>query len=126
MDERLDKFTPRSGFGVTGYPLDKIANVCAEIYGEREILIVLPYANFNCHGKATEIAKDVDYLMPFHDGDVCGQDKTTTLFYGDTKITRGNYVPFQSDCDVFFLDNVSDVDVPTIRLKKAPNWREYL
>ena len=126
MDKRLNQFEPRSGFGVTGASLDKIANVCAEIYGEKEIRIVLPYHNFNCYGKATEIAKDVDYLMPFHGGDVCGQDETTTLFYGDTKVNRGTYLPFQSDADVFFLSAVSDVGIPTILLMKAPCWRAYI
>ena len=125
--ERLNQFYEKKGIGYPmGSYLDRISAVCADVFGDKVIKINLPYHDFNCHGPASEIAKDVNYLMPFKGGDVCGQDDTTTLFYGDDRIHHGNYVPFQSWADTFYIEGVQDGQEPTINLVKAPCWAHYL
>lgn len=121
--ERLKQFYPRSGFGVTGDALYKIAEVCAEVFGDKEIRINLPYHNFNCHGRATDIAKETRDLTPFIGKKFCPDEATTNLYYGDSPVGPGNYLPFQSDCDVFFIESINDNE---INLMKGPNWRMYL
>lgn len=124
---RLDVFKHKEGVAFPiGSQLDRISKVCAEVFGDKVIKIKLPYRDFNCHGPASEIAKDVLYLMPFRGGDVSGQDKTTTLFYGEIKVCRGNHIPFQADVDTFYISEVEEFPEPTITLVEAPCWRAYL
>jgi len=122
----LEEFKKKRVPYPVGHQLDAITKACAKVYGEKVIRVVVPYRNFNCRGPANKIAEDVLMLMPFKGTDVLGADKTTTLFYGETKVGRGSYLPFQADCDTFYVDSVQELEVSTIQLVKAPNWREYL
>lgn len=121
--ERLKQFYPEKGFGVTGAPLYEIAEACAEVYGDKEIRINLPYHDFNCRGKATSIAKEVRDLTPFIGKKWRADEATTNLYYGDTPVDRYDFLPFQGDCEVFFIGNIEGCE---INLVKAPNWRMYL
>lgn len=121
-----EEFKAREGFGVTGDSLKRITKVVAELYGSKHVRINLPYHNFNCKGTAKRIAKEIYGLTPFTDKEI-GIDEVTTLFYEDRLVGRGNYLPFQSECDVFFVDSVKTIDnVVVIDLVKAPSWRTYL
>lgn len=121
-----DMFKPRDGFGVTGASLKHITEKVAELYGSKRVQINFPYSNFNCKGNAKRIAKEVYGLTPFTDKQI-EIDESTTLFYGDTHVKRGNYLPFQSECDVFFVESVKTIDnVVVIDLMKTPSWRMYL
>ena len=92
-----------------------------------KVQINVPYSNFNCKGTANRIAKEVSGLTPFSKNRI-EESSVTTLFYGDELVNRGGYyLPFQSDCDVFFIENVTTQNkVLVIDLIKAPSWREYL
>ena len=121
-----EQFKKGEGFGVCGFSLATIAKKVAELYGSTHVKINVPYADFNCKGTANKVAKDVCGVMPFAKNRVEVND-TTTLFYGDTKVKKSNYLPFQSDTDVYFVDNVSmNGKVVVINLVKAPSWRVYL
>ena len=122
-----ERFGYREGFGVCGSSLKNITKVVAELYGNKHVQINLPYHNFNCKGTAKRVAKEVYGLMPFTDKRM-DIEKTTTLFYGNTIVNKGSYyLPFQGECDVFFVDSVKTVDnVVVIDLIKAPSWRTYL
>lgn len=125
--EELKKKYVSHGMWSTGYQLDDITKGIAEALGKTKVHINVPYSNFNCHGEAIKVAKDVKGLMPFSTSKV-SFNKVTTLFYGDNHINRGNYLPFQADVDCFYI---SDIDTSgslwvTINLIKAPSWRTYL
>ena len=121
-----DVFKPREGFGVTGASLKRITEKVVELYGSKRVQINLPYSNFNCKGSAKRIAREVYGLTPFTDKQI-EIDEATTLFYGDTHVRRGNYLPFQGECDVFFVGDVKTIDnVVVIDLIEGPNWRTYL
>lgn len=124
--ERLAKFYPRSGFGVTGDKVDVIAKAVAEVFGDdKEIKINVPYHNFNLRGKAGVVASDAVGVMPFSKApkDV---SEVTTMFYGDSPITRHNYLPIWSDADVYFIQSINSGTIVEINLVQAPCWREYL
>lgn len=126
MKEIIQKFGKKEGFGVCGSPLEKISKELANIYGSKHIKINLPYNNFNCKGTAERIAKEVRGLTPFS-GERLDENDMTTMFYGEKQIRgRGYYLPFQSECDVFFVESVTNGKVVEINLIKAPSWREYL
>lgn len=121
-----EKFGKREGFGVCGFSLPTITKTIAELYGSKHVKINVPYHGFNCKGTANKVAKDVCGVMPFAKKKV-EVENTTTLFYGDNIVNRDGYLPFWSECDVFFIENVTTRNkVLVIDLIKAPSWREYL
>ena len=111
----------------TGYQLDDITKDIAEVLGKTKVHINVPYSNFNCHGEAIKVAKDVKGLMPFSTARV-SFDEVTTLYYGDNHITRGNYLPFLAEVDCFYINNIDTTGNlwVTIDLIKGPSWRNYL
>lgn len=123
--ERLDQFRPKQGFGVTGSQADEIAKVCAEVFGEREIRINVPYSDFNIRGKATDVARETIGVMPFSKAPI-KQSDVTTMFYGDRPISRCSFLPIWAECDVFFIKSINEGEIVEINLTKAPSWRTYL
>ena len=121
------EFGKREGFGVCGSSLRAIAEKVAELYGSKHVQINVPYSNFNCKGTAKRIAKEVGGLTPFSKNRI-EETSVTTLFYGDKLVNRrGYYLPFQGECDVYFVENVSTINnVVVIDLMEAPSWRAYL
>ena len=125
--EELKKKYDSHGMWSTGYRLDDITKGIAEMLGKTKVHINFPDSNFNCHGEAIKVAKDVKCLMPFSTARV-SFDEVTTLYYGDKHITRGNYLPFLSEVDCFFIENIdmTGSSYITINLVKGPSWRMYL
>ncbi len=127
LESLKKKYRKREGFGVCGSSLALIAEDFAKQYGSKHIEFKLPYHNFNCKGTANRIAKEVCGLMPFtkKEFDI---EKATTLFYGDKLVNKCSYyLPFQSECDVFFIESIiKSNNVLVVNLIKAPCWREYL
>ena len=125
--EELKKKYVSHGMWSTGYHLDDITKGIAEALGKTKVHINVPYSNFNCHGEAIKVAKDVKGLMPFSTARVAF-DEVTTLFYGDNHINRGNYLPFLADVDCFYISNIDTSGSlwVTINLVKGPSWRTYL
>ena len=123
--ERLKQFyrPEKQRFGATGYQLYKIAEACANVYGDKEIRINLPYYDFNCHGKATNIAKETRDLTPFIGKQIWPDEATTNLYYGNSPVKHNSFLPFQGDCEVFYIESIKD---NVINLTKGPNWRMYL
>lgn len=121
------EFGKREGFGACGFSLRAIAEKVAELYGSKHVQINVPYSNFNCKGTAKRIAKEVSGLTPFSKNRI-EESSVTTLFYGDKLVNRrGYYLPFQGECDVYFVENVSTINnVVVIDLMDAPSWRAYL
>ena len=121
------EFGKREGFGACGFSLRAISEKVAELYGSKHVQINVPYSNFNCKGTAKRIAKEVGGLTPFSKNRI-EETSVTTLFYGDKLVNRrGYYLPFQGECDVYFVENVSTINnVVVIDLIKAPSWRAYL
>jgi len=121
------EFGKREGFGVCGSSLKSISEKIAALYGSKHMQINVPYSNFNCKGTANRIAKEVSGLTPFSKNRI-EETSVTTLFYGDKLVNRrGYYLPFQGECDVYFVENVSTINnVVVIDLIKAPSWRAYL
>lgn len=121
------EFGKREGFGACGFSLRAIAEKVAELYGSKHVQINVPYSNFNCKGTAKRIAKEVSGLTPFSKNRI-EESSVTTLFYGDKLVNRrGYYLPFQGECDVYFVENVSTINnVVVIDLMEAPSWRAYL
>ena len=123
-----NEFTKKSGFGgECGFSLRSITSRIAELYGSKQVRINVPYSNFNCKGTANRIAKEICGLTPFSKTPIEIED-AKTLFYGDKQVNkRGYYLPFQGECDVFFVDSVTTQDkVLVIDLVEAPSWRMYL
>jgi hypothetical protein len=122
-----EKFGYREGFGVCGSSLKYITQSVAELYGNKHVQINVPYGNFNCKGTANRIAKEVSGVTPFSKN-IIEESSVTTLFYGDELVNRrGYYLPFQGECDVYFVENISTINkVVVFDLMKAPSWREYL
>jgi hypothetical protein len=114
-------------FGVCGFSLRCITQKIAELYGSKHVQINVPYSNFNCKGTANKIAREVSGLTPFSKNRI-EVSNATTLFYGDKLVNRRSYyLPFQGECDVYFVDNISTINkVVVIDLMKAPSWRAYL
>jgi hypothetical protein len=83
-----------------------------------EFLINSGYSTFNCHGNINDIIDDIKGLMPFsikrkH------ESQCTTLFYGNKKINRTNYLPFQSSYDRFKFKSIKvENDEIVINLNK--------
>ena len=126
IEELKKKFTSH-GMWSTGYQLDDITKGIAEVLGKTKVHINVPYSNFNCHGEAIKVAKDVKGLMLFSTARV-SFNEVTTLFYGDNHIKRNNYLPFLAEVDCFYI---SDIDTSgalwvTVNLIKGPSWRSYL
>lgn len=121
------EFGKREGFGVCGSSLKSISEKIATLYGSKHVQINVPYSNFNCKGTAKRIAKEVGGLTPFSKNRI-EETSVTTLFYGDKLVNRrGYYLPFQGECDVYFVENVSTINnVVVIDLMEAPSWRAYL
>ena len=125
--EELKKKYVSHGMWSTGYRLDDITKDIAEVLGKTKVHINVPYSNFNCHGEAIKVAKDVKGLMPFSTARV-SFDEVTTLYYGCNPITSKSYLPFLSEVDCFFIENIdmTESSLITINLVKGPNWRMYL
>ena len=119
--EELKKKYVSHGMWSTGYQLDDITKGIAEVLGKTKVHINVPYSNFNCHGEAIKVAKDVKGLMPFSKTRK-SEDKCTTLFYGDKPINKSNYIPFLSSADVYYISqmNINDDNVE-VNLVKGPN-----
>ncbi len=132
ISELTTKFGEREGFGVTGHALDAITKWLNGRIPNKRVRINIPYHDFNVRGKVSDVHRDVHGVMPMtylcgHYDEVVKEEDTTTLFYGDRKAGRGNYLPFLSECDVYFVkDYTEDGDNVTINVTKAPCWREYL
>lgn len=126
LEQLKQKFTEHGSYP-TGYQLDTITKALAEVLGKTRVHINVPYSNFNCHGEAKKVAKDVYGLMPFSKARV-SYDDVTTLYYGDNHINRGNYLPFLADVDCFYIKNIDTTGSlwVTIDLVKGPSWRTYL
>ena len=125
--EELKKKYDSHGMWSTGYRLDDITKGIAEVLGKTKVHINFPDSNFNCHGPANKVAKDISGLMPFSKNPI-NIDEVTTLYYGYDPITQKSYLPFLSDADCFFIENI---EMPgslwvTINLVKGPSWRMYL
>lgn len=125
--ELLERFKVRNGFGVTGYKLDVIAKALSEALGNIKVHINFPDSTFNCHGPVNKVAKDISGLMPFSKSPI-NMNEVTTLYYGYDPITQKSYLPFLSDADCFFIENIdmTSSSLITINLVKGPNWRMYL
>ena len=125
--ELFERFKTREGFGVTAYKLDTITQALSESLANTEVHINVPYNSFNCHGTANKIAKDVIGVMPFSKNPI-NINNVTTLYYGCKPITSKSYLPFLSEVDCFFIENIdmSGSSCITINLVKGPNWRMYL
>lgn len=125
--ELLERFKVRNGFGVTGYKLDIITKALSEALDNTKVHINVPDSNFNCHGPANKVAKDISGLMPFSKNPI-NINEVTTLYYGYDQITQKSYLPFLSDADCFFIENIDMTGslYITINLVKGPNWRMYL
>ena len=125
--ELFERFKTREGFGVTAYKLDTITQALSESLANTEVHINVPYNSFNCHGTANKVAKDVIGLMPFSKNSI-NINNVTTLYYGCKPITLKSYLPFLSEVDCFFIENIdmTGSSCITINLVKGPNWRMYL
>ena len=125
--ELCERFKARNGFGVTGYKLDIIAKALSEALNNTKVHINFPDSNFNYHGLANKVAKDISGLMPFSKNPI-NINEVTTLYYGYDPITQKSYLPFLSDADCFFIENIDITGSLCItdNLVKGPNWRMYL
>ena len=125
--EELKKKYVSHGMWSTGYQLDDITKGIAEVLGKTNVHINVPFSNFNCHGEAIKVAKDVKGLMPFTKSPI-SFNEVTTLFYGDDHITSRNYLPFLAEVDCFYIKNIDTTGslLVTVDLEKGPSWRAYL
>jgi predicted RNA-binding Zn-ribbon protein involved in translation (DUF1610 family) len=134
ISELTTKFGERHGFGATGFPLDSITAWLNERIPNKEVRINLPYYDFNVRGKVKDVHRDVHGVMPMtylsgHKDECVEVEDTTTLYYGNERVSRGNYLPFLSECDVYYVTGyteTSDGEMVLINVKKGPCWREYL
>ena len=127
IDELCESFKVRNGFGVTGYKLDIIAKALSEALDNTKVHINVPDSTFNCHGTANKVAKDIIGLMPFSKNPI-NINNVTTLYYGCKPITSQSYLPFLSEVDCFFIENIDTrgSSCIIINLVKGPSWRMYL
>lgn len=132
LDDFLESFKERKGFGVTGVKLDDITAYLNERIPEGNVRINVPYSNFNVSGKVSDVHHDVHGVMPYtylsgHYDEVVQEEDTTTLFYGNARAGRGNYLPFLSECDVYFIKDCHySGDELVVDLIEGPSWRMYL
>lgn len=132
ISELLTKFGERSGFGATGFALDTITKWLNEKIPNKQVRINIPYYDFNVRGKVSDVHRDVHGVMPMtylsgHYDEVVREGDTTTLYYGDRRAGQCSFLPFLSECDVYFVTNYTeDGDNVTINVKKGPSWRTYL
>ena len=127
---KIDDFRKKGVAFETGTYLDTIAKAAAEEYGDKVIRILLP-DGFNCYGKATDIYREVYGIMPstylYGDRSKCIKQKdVTTMFYGRIPIGEHTFLPFLAEVDCFYVDEVIDGEVPTIKLVKGPSWRTFI
>ena len=127
LNDIKDEFKEKRTAYATGNSLKVITKFIAEKLKGQEIVIYVPFNNFNCKGPADKIAMDVSGLTPFTKDRRIYPNQATTLFYGDTPIKNGNYIPFQSEGDVYYVEDIKiENNIPSIYLKKAPSYRAYL
>lgn len=100
--ELADEYPKPSGMWANGSSLNKIARTAAEIFGTKEIEIIVPYSTFHCIGPAETIYHDVNGLMPYSKNPINTND-ATTLFYGEKPIKQSNYLPFLTSSDSFYI-----------------------
>lgn len=127
------EFGERKGFGVTGFALDTITKFLNDRIPNNEVRINVPYYEFNVRGKVSEVHREVHGVMPMtylskHYDEVVKEGETTTFFYGNRLANEiGTYLPFLSECDVYFISESKEENgVLVISLKKGPSWRMYL
>lgn len=128
--EILAQFGERGGWAM-GHALDAITGWLLERVPEGRVRINVPYSDFNVRGKVADVHRDVHGVMPLtylskHYDEVVEAEDTTTLYYGDTRAGRGNYLPFLSECDVYFVKDFKDGEEMVIDLIKGPSWRAFL
>lgn len=121
LKEVESKYSRNNRMWATGYSLPSITKALAEALGNKKVLVHVPYHTFVCKGNATTVDSDVRGLMPFSSTRK-SVEECSTLFYGDRAITRGNYLPFQSSCDAFYITKIEILDgYVDVRLEKADN-----
>ena len=127
IDILIKEFGYREGFGVTGSSLETITKKVAELFDSKHIRINVPYYGFNCKGTANKIAREISGLTPFSKKRI-DVENTTTLFYDDKQVNKhGYYLPFQGECNVYFVEKTrKNNNIIIIDLIKAPNWKSYL
>ena len=127
MHEFEKKFDCPRGMWSTGMKLNYITKGAAEIFKDNIIQIWHPRNNnkdeynencFNCYGPANDIYRDVEGLMPFTKNPIRDANSAKTLFYGKDPIKNGNYLPFLSYIDEYYIkQNAEIIDgVPTFYL----------
>ena len=133
ISELTTKFGERTNFGATGHALDEITEWLNGKIPFKQVRINIPYHDFNVRGKVSDVHRDVRGVMPstylYGNREECiKEEDATTLYYGDRPANqRGTYLPFLSECDVYFVtDYTEDGDNVVINLKKGPSWRTYL
>lgn len=129
-NELLEKFIgSKSGKAYAmGYQLDTISKELNEKIPNEVVKIVIPYSNFNCYGKVSDINHDVIGVMPstylYGDRSKCiKQEDATTLFYGEKPITKYNFVPFLAETSCYRIDKIEG---NTIYLAKDLSWRAFI
>ena len=111
------------GAWTTGHQLPEITKKLAELYGDAEIKIVLPYSGFHCKGPASKVHDDVYGTMPLTRPQKELED-TITLFYPGMQANhRGTFIPFWADTDCFRIGNITD---NVIELENDISWRAFL
>lgn len=131
LKRQLKKYRKNGkSFYEMGRSLLDITETIANVVGDQKVNIILPYSNFNCNGSAKKIAEDVQYLTPCSGGKCWDVEHATTLFYGDKKCNNKNYLPFQSDTDVFHVQRCTYYtkkdDCIYIILEEGLSWRAFL
>ena len=132
ISEILTEFGAREGFGVIGASLDDITKWLNERVPERRVKISVPYYDFNVRGQVSVVNREVHGVMPHTH--LCGNrdecvevGDTTTLFYGDRKVTPYSHLPFLAETNVYFVKDYADTgEELVIDLEDAPSWRTYL
>lgn len=115
------KFARTGRMYETGHSLPRITETLAEILGSNNIQVQIPYSTFVCRGKAIDVDADVKGLMPFSKTRKT-EDQCTTLFYGENRISRSNYIPFQASNNVYHISSIEVVDgCVNVRLEKGNN-----
>ena len=113
-----DKYPRPKGMWANGSRLNSITNDAAAIFGDEKIEIIVPYSSFHCIGPAKTKHHDVNGLMPYSKNSIHAND-ATTLFYADKKINGGNYLPFQSSSDCYYIKEYDfNGDMAVFKLEK--------